>query len=64
MKSFILKLDVRSSMHMGLTCFCFSVFLTRLCQAGMRRAEAYACFWWFVLDKYGVVDPMDGEVDD
>lgn len=30
----------------------------------MRRADAYAYLWCFGLDKYGLVDPVDSEVDD
>lgn len=53
---------MQSLIDMVMTSFHFLIYVARLNDARMRNADAYAHFSCF-LDKSGVVDPMDGKID-
>lgn len=53
--SFIFKCDVQSGIDVILTCFCFTILVTRLCRAIMAIADMYANLCSFNLGRYDVV---------
>lgn len=38
-------------MDVVMTCFCFAIFIVRLCRARMINMDEYEYFWYYALDR-------------